>query len=335
MTEQQTLFLCWFFHGNFFSTLKTKIKKEIRSGKNQFRTIFFDNNRSHVNLFIGEDIPKINNKNFTKVQENYLHQPHMAYLKDIIVGNISADASSPNNIESRLDRHGHRILKNSHDNAEAFMIKQYENFRNSKRCINYVKTLNGQVCGYCDKGILDCTDSAFYGDLDHIKDKVTHYYYAININNLVPCCKVCNQKKSQQPVIFNPTAEKLDDIFDFYIDDEDLINALFSLQTNKDISVKLREKNTSMAPKLANLNQVLALDDRYKNSGLVVTHLAQLKKVYNDDYINAVTALLGPHYSPAQIKAFLLGEFARTPNEKIQPFTKLVRDLAFQMRLFE
>ncbi len=332
MNSKQILFLGWFFSGSFFDSLKQKLQLESGRQENEFAVTFFNNDQQLINTFITNSFPKLTKGNIGNKQISYINRREMNYVKKIILDPVSFSNDPLLSISTRLRQHN--IICNANDNVTKFMIEQYGKFRNSQRCISYVKSLNGQVCSYCDKGIIDCTDKHFYGDLDHIHDKSTHYYYALNIYNLSPCCKVCNQKKGKHALQFNPLESNLDDVFFFYIEDSDLVRLLTSLDIPSDINVKLKEKSNKLYPILDNLNKRLALDDRYKNSGLVVGYLAQLKRIYTEGYLEEISSLLSDNYNADDIRNFLLSDYSKGSCEKIQPFTKLIRDIAKQLEIF-
>lgn len=331
MSNKQFLFLIWFFSGNFFSALKDEILEDEAHGFNEFKTLFFDNDSESVIGFLESEVPKVYKAKIGVAQQDFINLPFMRFLKMIILDE-RLDVFI-NRLQVRLG--SHNIIKDNDRSVSGFMIAQYEKFRKSKSCILYVRSLNGQVCSYCDKGIIDCTDSHFYGDLDHIYDKSTYYYLALNISNLTPCCKVCNQLKGVRKVSFNPITQQLDDIFNFYIDDNDLRAISSNLSDSVNIELKLRQKNDVVADILFNLNEVLSLSDRYKNCGHVVNHLMQLKRVYTQNYINDVEELIGSHLDSNELKNLLLGIYSRNSTSKIQPLTKLVYDLSAQIDLFD
>ncbi len=327
MDSNFKLFLEWFFSGAFFKSLKEKIENEIDQQRSDFATVFFDNNQDFIEWFIRNDVPKLKKGYIKEEHINYINRNELKYIKNILIGIISFSNDPLLSISARLENRTIDIA------VKNFFLEQYKKFRVSKRCVSYVKSLNGEVCRYCDKGVIDCTDSHFYGDLDHVHDKSTHYYYALNIFNLTPCCKVCNQKKGKRNVLFNPLELSLDDVFTFYIEDSDLITLSTRLNIQDNINVKLREKGDEMSPILHDLNNKLALDDRYKNSGLIVEHLSQLKRVYTREYITSVLDLLGDNYDIHEIKSFLLSDYSKGHRKKIQPLTKLIRDIANQIDL--
>ncbi|MGP2664288.1 hypothetical protein ACTVM2_06670 [Serratia nevei] len=334
MNDNIKIFLRWFFLGNFFKSLKNAINEEGQRGENAFRIVFFNGDQGLVNEFMQCNVPRLSKGNINDEHVNFFNKEFLCHVKEMIVGEISLLDDNSSSINNRIQLHVN-FVDNPEFTVSNFMINQYARFRKSNSCISYVKALNGQVCSYCDKGIIDCTDSHFYGDLDHVHDKSTYYYYALNIYNLAPCCKVCNQKKGKYSVIFNPLTMKLDDVFTFRVDDSDLLNITVHYNDKLDVDIKLKSLSSEMDPVLENLNKRLALNDRYKNSGLVLNYLSQLKKVYTQSYLDEVTKLLGDSYDNDDLKRFLLGDFSISDTTKIQPLTKLVRDLSSQIGLFE
>lgn len=330
--NKKSLFLVWFLSGGFFSALKKEIQKDEDNGTNEFKIVFFDNVQEDILAFLSSSFTRVRNARIGEAQLNYMNSPHMNLVKNLILGEDLDGLID--NIKDRLNTHGD-IISDEPRTVSMFMVSQYENFRKSKSCILYVRSLNGQVCSYCDKSIIDCTDNHFYGDLDHIYDKAEHYYLALNMSNLTPCCKVCNQLKGIRKVLFNPIKQDLDDIFNFYIDDADLGAISSDLSGSYNVELKLKHKDANTEDILSNLNETLSLNDRYKNCSHVANHLMQLKRVYTENYINNIQDIIGYQLEDNDLKNLLLGIYSRSNKSKIQPLTKLIYDLSAQIHLFD
>lgn len=86
--------------------------------------------------------------------------------------------------------------------------------------LEFYKVQNFQVCLYClaqytssytsDNGKVYLT-----GNLDHVKSKDSNPAIAICLNNLVPVCAHCNQRKSNNPFDYNPFDLSHEQKFDF------------------------------------------------------------------------------------------------------------------------
>jgi 5-methylcytosine-specific restriction endonuclease McrA len=332
MNNKELFFLNWFFRGDFFSSLKESIENNVDNESAAFKAIFFDNERVFIDNFLAARIPKTSKEKIGVLQCNYINEPHMIYIKQLLLeSNIDVVF---NKLKNRLNKFN-AIIQNSEGVVSKFMLAQYSKFRKSKGCILYVKNLNGQVCQYCDKGIIDCTDLHFYGDLDHFLNKASNYCLALNIANLVPCCKVCNQLKGTKKVNFNPGVYSLDDVFYFKISEQFLSELITNFDVGDTIKIELKKKEKAEQELLNNLDNILLLSDRYKNCGSIINYLVQLKRVYSKSYLNDISNLLSQSYDEDEIKRFLLGFYNKNSTPKIQPLTKLVNDIATQINLFK
>jgi hypothetical protein len=83
------------------------------------------------------------------------------------------------------------------------------------------------------------------------------------------------------------------------------------------------------------LDEAVKLSDRYKNMHSVAEYLYQFKRVLNPVWIETLNDLLGKDYTKVDIEKFILADFSWNGTAKIQPLTKLIRDLADEIKLFK
>lgn len=224
----------------------------------------------------------------------------------------------------------HASYKNVFDD---WMKESYTCFRDSVSAPRFAGALITPVCPYCDKAFLDVTKK-FYGELDHYLDKSTYSYYALNIYNFVPVCAICNKKKSKKKLEhFHPVDETLDSVFQFCLSDSDRVIALSNYQV---LNVKIKQRfQVGKSDALKELNETFALDDRYENMTAVVDYLAQLKRIYTQDWLKELQSMYGLTLTQTELRQLLLGQFNfRQPSVRLQPLTKLIDDLVRDLDVF-
>jgi 5-methylcytosine-specific restriction endonuclease McrA len=97
-------------------------------------------------------------------------------------------------------------------------VFNYEGVRSS--LLEFYKAQNFQVCLYClaqytSSYTSDNSKVYLTGNLDHIKSKDINPAISICLNNLVPVCAHCNQRKSNNPFDYNPFDLTHEHKFDF------------------------------------------------------------------------------------------------------------------------
>lgn len=338
-SNSEDLFLTWFFKGDFFKTIKEKITSELTGTKRNkhFILFFFSGDDAIARLFLRNySNKKGKGESIAERNRRLLNLNEIAVLKEMLIENFSHGSTV------RQQKYKWDMAMSVHSPEtltviKEFMHQQYINFRDSESCRKYISSLGVVVCPYCDKGIIDCTSDYFYGDLDHKKDKAgQHFYLSLNIHNLSPCCKVCNQHKGIKVLEFDPALHQLDDLFRFSLN-KSAITALSGKYHPDDVEIEL--KPNTIIPEYATLysalDEAVKLSDRYKNMHSVAAYLYQMKRVMNPTWIRTVNHLLGKNYTTADVEKFILADYSWNGSDKIQPLTKLVKDLAKELKLFK
>lgn len=332
------LYLAWFFKGDFFKKIANTIETELSdpNSDKHFIRFFFAGNNGFANVFCNE-WKKAPKKNETVQQkgQRIINLREMVYLKEMLLGAFFSKGGTGSDQQHWVQTIG-ALPTATMDMIKPFLHQEYANFRSSASCLTYISSLGIIVCPYCDKGIIDCTKRYFYGDLDHKKDKAgAHFYLSLNRHNLAPCCKVCNQQKSDSVLSFDPAHHTLDDLFTFTLDTRS-IAALQGKYHPADINILLTPNPN--VPELAqiydDLNKAVKLEDRYNNMHPAVSWLYQMKRVMNPAWISTVNDVLGTQYTPQHAEKFILGNYNWHNSDKIQPLTKLINDLAVELELF-
>lgn len=152
----------------------------------------------------------------------------------------------------------------------------------------FVEYLNIRVCPYCN---IDYVFTAFSQktskgtrpDIDHIYPKSIYPWFALYLYNLIPSCKVCNQKKGNvyYQDFLNLYQEGLVDKFKFYAIVENP-QSIFSNGIDGNFEVKLVHDNDINV--IAH-DKILLLEKRYNNFTDIINEIKVKQVIYSNDYI--------------------------------------------------
>jgi len=166
--------------------------------------------------------------NFVKTSNYFIEISGTRYSK---FSDISDMEKSINNISNRKERDKFKKRANIFTLYLNFKHKGETNFKNlliGSKGVNlksdeyniawmyskirkntYYKVLKeihlGNTCFYCNENSIYVSINAkFLGQIDHIYNKKEYPLLAININNFIPSCGICNQKLSKKSNIKDP-----------------------------------------------------------------------------------------------------------------------------------
>lgn len=216
---------------------------------------------------------------------------------------------------------------------------EYEKFAKYKKewCrYKLVEALEVLVCPYCgqqysatvkkqDKVIAEA-------ELDHYARKARYPFLALNIYNLIPVCKNCNQsfKGESDKKIINPYKYSLEDVIKFSIEDAEINNYM-----NDDKITLYLKNNLSREHELfdfvENHKEVLSLKNRYEFYQSIIKSLIYKKVVYNNINIEDLLKIVnenGNLLSKQELENMLLYQDVFSKNE---PFTKFKKDIWEQL----
>ncbi len=215
-------------------------------------------------------------------------------------------------------------------------ITQYEKFRSMDdgmwNGLKLIKTLNVNVCPYCGINYISFAEKIKKGKnknkiksiatLDHYLPKKEYPFLAMNIYNLIPCCKNCNttfKHDSLEPVIY-PFEEAVEDYIEFDIANESVIDAILTGKT--DTPVKIEITPNCSEQRLMNHIEVLALNERYNDFQNIVKSLIKKRHMYNERYLKMLEDF--KIYTKMQLENALIKQDIIGNDE---PFSKLKKDI--------
>ena len=176
---------------------------------------------------------------------------------------------------------------------------RYNSFiRDREKAFEYSKIFDIKICPYCNINYIYTVttkngEPIVRPDFDHfmLRNKENE----LSIDNLVPCCPICNSRlKKATPITakthLHPFKEDFDEIADFYVD----INSLDYLNENSFlIKIKAKENTLKKLWDKANNNITLfALEDRYNFHKDIVVDIFRDIKYYYEEKLDEIDKII-------------------------------------------
>jgi hypothetical protein len=203
-----------------------------------------------------------------------------------------------------------------------------------KQLLKFYAKSQHQVCVYClaqstsiyrSKG----KGKQFYltGNLDHVKAKSHYPLFAVSLNNLVPVCGHCNQRKSNTKYKYDPFNPKHEHSFVF-------TNCLDYVKRSSRVRLKSLEK-MQILPKdtdFSKLSEKLDFEELYQNfSGNAEILVERFHKFHSSGYKANIGKIFGKTVIKkninAEMKYFISDIPLRNENVHKYPLTKFKMDL--------
>lgn len=166
--------------------------------------------RDRIEQMVGEDIKSdspnalMNVLSDETIQKEILKRFPTLYemLYDVKEGTINEEKvrqfllADREGLKAIVDRLG--MIENDEEKRQiAEKIFLYDSFSSRKVFSKIVYHMNVSVCPYCNRQyVTTLENNEVRAQIDHYYARVKYPYLAMSINNLIPCCSICNQKKS-------------------------------------------------------------------------------------------------------------------------------------------
>lgn len=226
------------------------------------------------------------------------------------------------------------ITQNDDENFKEDFKNLYAKFATNAFAKKHIQNLKVRVCPYCNRnyivnfeknGKLERT-----AEFDHFYPKDQYPYFAVCIYNLIPCCHICNHRKSNSSKeILNPFKESFND----------KVKITFNPQLHKfyhdEKEIKL--EFISNDNKAKNHIDIFNLKRLYRQHKDLVVELIQKAYIYNDSHLDELLHKYeGKLFKNKEdLIRLIVGVDYCDENINNRPFNKLMKDIADDLDLFK
>lgn len=247
-------------------------------------------------------------------------------------------ASGGYGLRSEVIKIKNKLLKSVKDAQvlQKLFEKYYKKFRSAGSwggCA-LVKALNVKTCPYCGMQYMASGDLVTESTLDHFVSKESEPVLALNLYNLIPCCRTCNctYKGRRAKKVINPYFDNLADNVRFdakFKNSVSTVNDIIRVITKidqEDFSIEV--KNTCLGGCVKDqvnnhLGDVLKLEERYKKYEGIARSTMKKNLFYNRNYYELLLNS-GLEFSHDEImKMFIYQDM----NDENEPFAKFKSDI--------
>ena len=202
-----------------------------------------------------------------------------------------------------------------------------------KHLLKYYSSTEFNICLFClaqSTTIYTSSKSKYVyltGNLDHIKPKSKFPFLAVSLNNLIPVCAHCNQRKSDNPFEYNPFNQLDQHEFDFSNCLETDKKKVVVLNTLDKLKIAKKKGNTS------DLITRLDFSDLYKNfSGNAKIMVERFHKFHSNGYKAHLESVINGKDTTSEMKYFISEIPLVDKNIVKYPLTKFKIDLYKELK---
>lgn len=213
---------------------------------------------------------------------------------------------------------------------------QYESFRKSQNSewngTKLIKELGVEVCPYCGMNYFSTVSKSENGrtvsvaTLDHYIPKESYPMLALNIYNLIPCCKNCNStfKGTSTDKIINPYFYSLENNLKFKMPIQNIKNFIFDKDSKYEIEVENCAKDKRVWTMVNEHIRVLSIKERYQYFETIAKSILKKKVYYNNTRISELQSFEELKFKKGDIEKMLICQDIFNENE---PFLKFKNDI--------
>ncbi|MBP3206681.1 MAG: hypothetical protein J6M21_00295 [Campylobacter sp.] len=219
------------------------------------------------------------------------------------------------------------------DKLKEDFINLYAKFAKNAFAKKHIQNLGVKVCPYCNRnyvvnfkknGKLERT-----AEFDHFYPKDQYPYFAVCIYNLIPCCHICNHRKSNSSKeILNPFKESFNDKVKITFNP----NSHKFYHDEKEIKLEFISNDN----KAKNHIDIFNLKRLYRQHKDLVVELIQKAYIYNDSHLDELLHKYeGKLFKNKEdLIRLIIGVDYCDENINNRPFNKLMKDIADDLDLF-
>lgn len=197
----------------------------------------------------------------------------------------------------------------------------------------FYKKLGVKVCVYCNSQHVILLQKSKLARLqaDHNLPKMKYPWFAISLANLYPSCNNCNHLKNEDDLNFNLYYETKPNLkIKFNIPVRNVADFYADTIKEENLSIKFEQADTK-------LDDVLNINEIYKNHNDYAADLMRKHKAYSDEYLSMLqksfNSLFGENTS--QFNRMIFGSSLNESDINQRTFSKLLFDLNAQLILLK
>ena len=273
---------------------------------------------------------------FPDLYEMLYNENDGSVSKGKINGILFADRKGLEKIISKLGKIKNDQIKR--DITEKIFC--YESFSSRQIFKKIIWHMNVSVCPYCNRQYVTTLEN------DNVRAQVDHYYakseypyLALSINNLIPCCGVCNQMKGEADMqddnhrMFYPYEEEIgyDAYWAVQIEEESDFVKVWSGKSDKfSIVLKMtKSADESFEKKMTNQIRRLNLDKLYQSHKDYVIDIIRVHYINSKSRIKDISSILGMNEKEVERLKYM--NYLNKDDWGKRPLAKLTHDIVMQL----
>lgn len=217
----------------------------------------------------------------------------------------------------------------------------YENFTKRKLGKTWAEKIGVSICPYCNRSyIFTLKKSGVRPQYDHFFPKSLYPYLALSMYNLIPCCAICNQAKSDFNT-FNtethsanfiyPHTDSYGDRIKFDISIEDDIFALLGSSNNFEIDILGLDGDAGQNAQKA--VETLSLRELYNKHIDYVQDIIKTTYIYDDNYFQSLSETFPDFFkSPEEAANLVYMNFLNEEDWDKRILSKLTHDIKLKFQ---
>ena len=236
------------------------------------------------------------------------------------------------------DKNRKKVLKN--DLKQWKKIFNFEAYGTRKAVRSILTTMRVDVCPYCNRIFTAVSPkSGTRPPLDHYYPKSRYPYLALTLYNLIPCCDICNRKKSKLDTakkgneILYPYEEEMgkDVVFRFEAE-EDFVKVFQGASDKLEIKFTVEHKNKN-TPKIQKQIEALSLEEIYQAHRGYVKDILRVNYIYNTKVVESIKKQFPEILkSDDDVKALMYMKRIEKEFWGTRPLAKLTHDIDEQLK---
>ena len=226
-----------------------------------------------------------------------MKKEHVRRLLTVPMNNLDNDLKKIGQIDGEtiktINKDTYRRTKS--DELQDFVFR-YESFSKRDQTFQLLKDMDVNVCPYCNRiYTVTLTEKGHRSrpQFDHYLSKSKYPYFAISLLNLIPCCGLCNQAKSnKEDQILYPYFEEMGTDVMFRTKAENGLTYLTGCPSAEDeFSIELEETDSitpELQEKVQKSKDVFHLTQLYNEHKDYVLYLYRKRYMFSDEYLQTI-----------------------------------------------